>query len=233
MGVAVGVGSGPESLNGDVLLAVAARQNRHVRYRHGRDARRCAKFVFDALEEDPGAVERVAIQIWRQPERGDGADQFVVVDAGSQQGDQRLRLDQADVLLHPLLEPAQPVLCLPLTLAIRRHKDVPIAHLHRVGGDVVREQVERAAARQIEPRVVPVTGQDAVMDAAAVERKSHVGAAVVHCVDLVVVVEDGDRPVLAGHHLTPLLLQLRQAADADLAVRTVRHDRHLRKRARD
>src|SRR2546421_337880 len=54
VGVAVGVGSGPEPLNGDVLLAVAARQNRHVRYCHGRDAPRCAKFVFEALEEDPG-----------------------------------------------------------------------------------------------------------------------------------------------------------------------------------
>ena len=78
--------------------------------------------------------------------------------------------------------------------------------------------------------MVPVAGQDPVLDGAPVQRKPHVRAAVVHCIDLLIVMEDGDRPMLAGHHLTPLLLQLRQAADADLAVRTVRHGRHLRKR---
>ena len=42
---------------------------------------------------------------------------------------------------------------------------------------------------------MPVTGQDAVLDRAPVQRKPHVGTAVVHGVDLsVVVVEHGDGP---------------------------------------
>jgi hypothetical protein len=59
------------------------------------------------------------------------------------------------------------------------HPDVAIAHLHRADRHVVRPQIESAAAFEIETGVMPMTGQDAVLDTAALEREAHVRAAIV------------------------------------------------------
>src|SRR5439155_27180510 len=60
------------------------------------------------------------------------------------------------------------------------HPDASVAHLDREAAQVVRPLVEGAAAAEVEPGVVPVAGQHAVTDAAAMEREAHVRAAVVH-----------------------------------------------------
>src|SRR5262249_61806744 len=59
------------------------------------------------------------------------------------------------------------------------HPDVTIAHFDGADWYVVRPQIESAAAFEIEASVVPVTGQDAVLDAAALEREAHVRAAII------------------------------------------------------
>src|SRR5262249_48049335 len=53
------------------------------------------------------------------------------------------------------------------------YPDIAIAHLDRADRHVVRPQVERTAAFEIEAGMVPMAGQDAVIDAAALERKAH------------------------------------------------------------
>src|SRR5262245_47888452 len=53
------------------------------------------------------------------------------------------------------------------------HPHVSIAYLDRANRYVVCPQVEGAAAFEIEAGVVPVTGQDAILDAAAFERETH------------------------------------------------------------
>ena len=80
---------------------------------------------------------------------------------------------------------------------------------------VVREQVEGTAALQVEARVVPVTGQDAVAHAAAVQREAHVRAAVVDRVDLALVREHGDAPARCAHDHHTAALDLVQGSDTD------------------
>ena len=53
------------------------------------------------------------------------------------------------------------------------------AHLDGAGWHVIGPQVESATACEIEPRIVPMTGQNAVLDASAVQGKTHMRAAVV------------------------------------------------------
>jgi hypothetical protein len=60
--------------------------------------------------------------------------------------------------------------------------------------------------------VVPVTGQDAVLDAAALEREAHVRAPIVEGEDAPAVVDDEDRTMATVHNEPPLDLQLLKAA---------------------
>ena len=59
------------------------------------------------------------------------------------------------------------------------HPDGAVPYLDRANRNVVRPQVERAAAFKIKASVVPMTGQDTVLDAAAFERKTHVRTTIV------------------------------------------------------
>src|SRR5438445_13621861 len=92
------------------------------------------------------------------------------------------------------------------------HPDVTIAHLDRADRHVVRPEVEGAATFEIEASVVPVTGQDAVLDAAALEREAHVRAPIVEGEDTPAVVDDEDRTMATVHDELPLDLQLLKAA---------------------
>ena len=60
-----------------------------------------------------------------------------------------------------------------------------------------------------------MTGQDAVLDAAALEREAHVRAAIVEREDAPAVVDDEDRTMAAAHDEPPLRLQLLKAARSD------------------
>src|SRR5262249_8280117 len=97
-----------------------------------------------------------------------------------------------------------------------------IAHLDRTGRYIVGPEVEGAPAVEIEPSVVPVTGQNAVLDAAALERKAHVRTPVVEGKDAPAIVHDEDRTVMPVHHEPPLgLNSARVAGERDFLFRRV------------
>ena len=86
--------------------------------------------------------------------------------------------------------------------------DLAIAHFDRTDWCVVRPQIEGATALKIEAGVMPMTGQNAVLDAAALERKAHVRATVIEREDAPVVVYDEDRAMATVHNEPALRLQL-------------------------
>src|SRR5262245_16807269 len=92
------------------------------------------------------------------------------------------------------------------------HPDVAIAHFDRACRHVVRPQVEGAAAFEIEAGVVPMTGQDTVLDAAALEREPHVRATIVESEDASAVVDDEDRTMATVHNEPPFRLELLEAS---------------------
>ena len=91
------------------------------------------------------------------------------------------------------------------------HPDVAIAHLDRADRYVVGPKVEGAAAFEIEAGMVPMTGQDAVFDAAALKRKSHMRATIVEREDTSPVVDDEDWTMATAHNEPPLRLQFVKA----------------------
>jgi hypothetical protein len=92
------------------------------------------------------------------------------------------------------------------------HPDFAIAQFDREDWYVVRPQIEGAAAFEIEAGVVPMTGQDAVLDAAALEREAHVRTPIIEGEDAPAVVHDKDRTTPAVENEPALRLQLIKAA---------------------
>ena len=85
----------------------------------------------------------------------------------------------------------------------RPHPDLAVSQLDRARGRVVRPQIEGAAAFEVKAGVVPVAGEDAVLDAAPVEREAHVRAPIVERKDAPVVMDDEDRAMGAMHDEPP------------------------------
>ena len=110
------------------------------------------------------------------------------------------------------------------------HPNASIAYLDRADWYVVRPQVESAAAFEIEAGVVPMTGQDSVLEAAALERETHVRATIVKSKDAPAVVDDKDRTMATVHNEPPLRLQLLKASrEREFLVRRVHeHTSHTR-----
>src|SRR3954468_4389263 len=98
----------------------------------------------------------------------------------------------------------------------RLDPDLAVTHLDRTGRDIVGPEIKGAAARQIEARVMPMTRQDAVLDAAAIERKAHMRAAVVEREDASAVINDQDRGMAAMQHEPTLRPQLGEAECAHI-----------------
>ena len=102
------------------------------------------------------------------------------------------------------------------------HPNLSVAYLDRADRYVVRPQVEGAAAFEIEAGVVPMTGQDSVVEAAALEWETHVRAAIVESKDAPAVVDDKDRTMATVHNEAPLHLQLIKAArECEILVRRI------------
>jgi hypothetical protein len=130
--------------------------------------------------------------------------------------------DEAEVVREAVRKPLTPVRHGIGMTERGLHPDLPVAHLDRAGRYVVRPQVEGAAAREIEARMVPMTRQDAVLDAAALERKAHVRATIVEREDAPAVVDDEDRPMAAVHDEPPLRLQLGEnPGECEFRVRSI------------
>ena len=102
-----------------------------------------------------------------------------------------------------------------ISLAERRlDPDLATTQLDRAGRNVVGPQIEGAAARQIEARVMPMTSEDAILDAAAIEGKAHMRAAIVQGEDAFPVINHQDRRMAAMQHEPTLGLQLGETAGA-------------------
>ena len=102
------------------------------------------------------------------------------------------------------------------------HPNLSVAYLDRADRYVVRPQVEGAAAFEIEAGMVPMTGQDSILKASALEREAHVRAAIVESKNAPAVVNDKDRTMATVHNKPPLRLQLLKAPrECEFLVRRV------------
>ena len=142
------------------------------------------------------------------PEHGADRQRRPVVGGRRVESEDGLGDHQPDVVLHPVFEAARPPLYrVGLGWAgIDPHASV--GHGDRECPHVVGERVERAAAREVEPSVMPVAGEDAFADGAPVEREPHVGTPVVDGGEAVAEGEDrdgvsasGDDSAAPGPHL--------------------------------
>ena len=95
------------------------------------------------------------------------------------------------------------------------YPDVSVSGPGLVAGNVVGEQVERAAAREVEPGVVPVARKHAVLDGPPVQREAHMRATVVECEHPTLVVDHQHRPVAAAQDEPSPGLQLLEGARAN------------------
>src|SRR5262249_55535823 len=129
--------------------------------------------------------------------------------ASFEEPDDRLGQDQGNVTLETV---PQPPLQVGLWVVPRRrvHPHLAVAGLRGAGAEV-----EGAAGGQLEARVVPVTGQDTVLDGAPVQGKAHVGAAVVNGVNLLAPDEECEGASLDVDGQTACGLDICQAADAN------------------
>src|ERR1700693_5733270 len=82
------------------------------------------------------------------------------------------------------------------------------------GRYVIRPEIKSATARKIEPRVMPVAGQNAVLDASAVERKTHVRTAVIQSIDPILIFDDENGAMRSADDEPPLALELLDRAYA-------------------
>jgi hypothetical protein len=134
---------------------------------------------------------------------------------GGEQAMHGLGNDQAEIMGQPVLEPLAPM---PDRIDRAEHGlDPNLAartNLDRAGRHIVRPEIECAAACHREARVMPVAGQDAVGDAATIEREAHMRAAVVEGEHAPVRVHEEDRAMRTMHDEPPLGLHLLQSAHA-------------------
>jgi len=91
------------------------------------------------------------------------------------------------------------------------HPDLAIANLNWTDRHVVRPQVECATASKIEAGMVPMTSQNAVLNAAALKRKTHVRTTIVQGENAPPIVDDEDRTMATVHNEPALCLQIVKA----------------------
>ena len=102
------------------------------------------------------------------------------------------------------------------------HPDLTFPQFDREGRYIVRPKIKGAAAFEIKAGVMPMTGQNAVLDTAALERKAHVRATVVKRVDAPAVVHDEDRAMATVHNEPALRFQLlKRPRKREFSVRCV------------
>src|SRR5215213_7798727 len=104
----------------------------------------------------------------------------------------------------PVGEPPTPI---PSRVGIAEHRPHPDltsrTNLDGTGRHVVRPQIESAAACQFEARVMPVAVHDSVLNAAAIERETHMRAAIVEGEHAPLRVHEQDRSMAAMHEKPP------------------------------
>jgi hypothetical protein len=82
------------------------------------------------------------------------------------------------------------------------------------GRHIIGPEIERAATREIEPGMVPVAGENAVLHASAIEGEPHVRAPIVKGVNATLVTDHQDRSVRPAYYEPPLCVEFREHACA-------------------
>jgi hypothetical protein len=119
---------------------------------------------------------------------------------------------EAEVMRKAVCEPLTPVRGLIGMTDRGLHPDFAITQFDRELRHVVCPKIKRAAAFKIEAGVVPMTGQDTVLDTAPFEREPHVRATIVEGEDASAVVNDKDRAMATVQNEASFGLQLVKAA---------------------
>ena len=116
-------------------------------------------------------------------------------DTGGKETLHRLGDNQPKIVCHAVLEPSAPVRG--GVGEVERWPDPDLAgpQLDGTSRHVVGPKVERAAARKIEPGVVPVARKHAILDGPTVKRKAHMRTAIVQREHLTPVEDHQNRPV--------------------------------------
>jgi len=114
--------------------------------------------------------------------------------------------DKAQNMSKAVVEPLAPMRCRIRVAEDGPHPDLAITHLGGAGRYVVCPQIKGTATRKIEAGVVPVAGQGAVLNAAAIQGKAHVRAAIVEREDTTFVVDNEYRSMRPVHDQPPLRL---------------------------
>jgi len=122
--------------------------------------------------------------------------------------------DKAEVVGEAIVESSAPMRCRISVAEGRLHPNLRVAHFDGTGRHVVGPQIEGAAARKVKAGVVPVAGQDTVLDAPAVERKAHVRTAIVERENALTGVDDEDRTMWPTDDELSRRLQFFEAARA-------------------
>ena len=134
-----------------------------------------------------------------------------------QEGEDGLRRHEREAALQSLGQ-AAPVVVDPPVSRLDNEEHVATVDLDRERPGVVGEGVERPPGGQVEAGVVPVAGDEALLDRAPVQGKAHVRAAVVEGVGPAVVPEHADAVVADLGQQASLGLEVVEGADRNAHV---------------
>src|SRR5690349_11528838 len=98
-------------------------------------------------------------------------------------------------------------------LRARRDPDLAVTNRHWRSREIVGPEVEGTASGNVKSRVVPVTGQDAVLHCASVQRETQVRAAVVDGENASTVVADQNGTAVSTDDHHPLRFDLVERPD--------------------
>ena len=104
------------------------------------------------------------------------------------------------------------------------HPNFVSDYVYGEAANVIGERVERAAAGKIEPGMVPVARQDAVLNAAPIQGEAHVGTAIIHRIKSPVVVNHRNGMSTSGYHPASTRLELPYPPGPYLSFKLRGHD---------
>ena len=167
---------------------------------------------------DNGLADTPAVTVAGAEQHGI-ANKCTIIGMVTAQPEHRFGDDEPDIVLQPLPQAVAPMI---IAVGVARPPAHPhgsvVPQFHRGGRDVIGPEIERPAARQVEAGMMPVAGQNAVLDRTAVKREAEMRAAVIERVDASLIMYDQQwaRPAARDGHT--LGLQLLQSCDVDPAV---------------
>ena len=144
------------------------------------------------------------------------AKQRPMIRATATEAQHRLGEDKTDIVLQALAQAIAPVGVAVRVARPRANPQSPVVpELDRGGRDIVCPEIKGPAADEVKAGVMPVARQDAVLDRAAVQRKTEMRAPVVECEEFAPIMCDEQRTTAAVNDGHSPRLQLIQRADAD------------------